>query len=497
MAHFVTTDPLGRVLATGQDRRLEFLTRTLSNGALDTTYSGVGFLRGIVNVPDSDGRLILGHTGLWVNTAVGGQLLAARMNSSQCLPELCRFTTPVIQLRRFNTDGSAVNAANADIAVTIGIDETMQVVEDSRGGFLFATETRGLAFFEALVVRIGADGLRDTAFKPGICLNLSRAGNAFGGTTRALPLADGRTILAQGIYFSTITPNPNQLCVSRVNADGTPDKTYAVDGDLVFDSILSSTALHRPVAVFATAYGGSAILLQQSTRGSPPLSPLELRYTIMWLTPQGALDTARPDRGITAATDQPIGQVVAATMQRDGKIVMIGFPASATPGPNSEYFDRSQPRVARLTSQGGIDFTFGAGGQGFVSLVTSGKRLIPKKLHVSQDGSIFVAGATVDSAALVAIDEPTQFAIAKLQADPPPSQPVAAPSNGGGGGCGTTTDAHIDPLLPGVTMLALLGLWIRRRSKLQHWRGSQAENALKAAPVLEFGITIFPPTPRS
>jgi uncharacterized delta-60 repeat protein/uncharacterized protein (TIGR03382 family) len=465
MAHFVTTDTAGRVLATGKDRGAEFLTRSQSNGTLDTTFNGTGYLRGIINVPNSDGRLIVGHTGLWVTNTVGGQVLAARMNSAQCPPELCRFITPTIQLRRLNLDGSTVNAANADIAATVGIEESMQVIEDSRGGFLFATQTRGLVFSEALLTRIGADGLRDTAFKPGICPSLNKVAGSFGSSTKALPLADGRTMLAHEIYFSTTTPNPNHLCLSRVNADGSADKAYAVNGDLILDSILSSADVHRPVAMFATVNGGSALLLQQINRGSQPLSAVELRYTIMWLTPQGALDTARSDRGITAPTDQPIGQVVAATMQRDGKIVIVGYPASATPGPNFDYFDPSQPRVARLTSQGGIDSTFGAAGQGFVSLVTSGKRLIPKQLHIAQDGSIFVAGATVDSSAIIATDEPTQFAIAKLHADPPPSQPVVAPSNGGGG-CGTTTDAHIDPVLPSMAMLALLGLWIRRRNKL-------------------------------
>ena len=415
MAHFVTTDTAGRVLATGKDRGMEFLTRSLLNGTLDTTFSGVGFLRGIINIPNSDGRLIVGHTGLWVTNTVGGQVLAARMNSAQCPPELCRFITPIIQLRRLNLDGSTVNAANADVAATTSIDESMQVVEDSRGGFLFVTQSKGLVFPEVVLTRIGADGLRDTAFRPGTCPSLNKVTGSFGSNTRALPLTDGRTLLAHGIFFSTITANPNHLCISRVNAAGTPDRTFALDGDLILDSVLSSAVEHRPVAMFATGNGGSALLLQQTIRGSQPVGAVELRYSIMWLTPQGALDTARPDRGITVATDQPIGQLVAATMQRDGKIVIVGYPASAAPGPNFDYFDRSQPRIARLLSQGGIDFTFGAGGQGFVSLVTSGKRLIPKQLHVAQDGSIFVAGGTVDSSAIIAADEPTQFAVAKLQ----------------------------------------------------------------------------------
>ena len=464
MAYFVTTDSGGRVLATGKDRGAEFLTRSLSNGMIDTTFNGAGYLRGIINVPNSDGRLIVGHTGLWVTNTVGGQVLAARMNSAQCSPDLCRFITPTIQLRRLNLDGSTVSAANADIAATTGIDESMQVVEDSRGGFLFVTQSRGLVFSESVLTRIGADGLRDAAFKPGTCPSLNKVAGSFGGTTRALPLADGRTIFAHEIYFSTITPNPNHLCISRVNADGTPDKTFALDGDLIFDSILSSAAEHRPVAMFATANGGSALLLQQTIRRSELNGAVEQRYLIVWLTAQGALDTARADRGITGPTEQPIAQVVAATMQRDGKFVIVGYPGTATPGPNLDYFDLSQPRVARLTSQGGIDFTFGAGGRGFVLLVTSGKRLIPKQLHVALDGGIFIAGGTVDSSAVASNGEPAQFAVGKLQADPPPIQPIVAPSSGGG--CGMTADARIDPVLPGLAMLGLLSLWIRRRAKL-------------------------------
>lgn len=461
VAYFVTTDPAGRVAVTGKDRGNEFLARLQANGVLDTSFNGAGFVRGTAGTIDRFGDTLLGHTGQWISNLVGGQMLATRVDITSCRPEICRFRSQTIRARRFNAEGSLVSAANGDVEVMAGFRPT-QVVEQSDGGSLYVTTVAALVSSQTLLARTGANGLVDTTFRANIqagntCPSLARDA-FFGSDARALALPDGKTLLAQYIGLFN-TPNGTRVCVSRLNPDGTPDKTYAVGGDLILDSPPFSTAVHRPVGVFATGNGGAALVLQQIRQ-----QPDSKQYVIVWLTAQGSLDTARIDRGITGPTELQVAEVTVAAMQRDGNIVIAGYPAIRSTDPNvAQQIDYTQPRVGRLTTQGNSDITFGTGGQGYLALISFGKRLIPNHLHISEDGSIFIAGATTDIGTSVGTDA-AQFAVAKLQGGSVTAQPVVTQSNGGGGGCGIARDSRVDPMLPGLAMLALLGLWARRRT---------------------------------
>lgn len=467
-ASYVTTDSSGRVLATGTDHYAEFLARLMPNGSPDPSFNVTGYIRSDDRSYDAYGfPMVTGNNGLYIASLAGGQVFAVRSDFYFCTGgPICRFNFPAIRARRFNTDGVMSSASNANVDVSSGLPG--QVVKQADGGHLWISSTSlASPLFRTGLRRLGVDGVVDTSFVANTASAEScRVDSTYWSERNAVVLAlpDGKTLLAQDIDLLATGisgTGPESTCLSRLNADGTRDQAFLAGGAPILVSSNGSVS-HKSVALFSTSNGGAVLLLQKS---APQSVGRRYEYLLVWLTAQGTIDTTRPDRGMTVARDAPIAVINAAAMQADGKILLAGYP-DAPPGNvnGDQIIDYSQPRVARLNLQGGIDTTYGPGGQGYTPLVTFGKRLMPNQLHVAADGSVFIAGQSTDAGPFME-SEPRQFAIAKLQADPPPVPPPASQSNGGGGGggCGITRDPRIDPMLPGLAMLALLALAARRR----------------------------------
>ena len=469
-AYFVTTDSTGRILATGEGGGAEFVARLRTDGVLDTSFNGTGYVRGVFETNYESGIPIVSQRGIWVASAADGRVLAMRTESRFCpAPVTCSTYRPEVRTRRFNTDGT-LDGGFADTSLTRGNVGEVQVEQEPAGGLLLSSTKQKLFLGgETTLARMNANGLRDESFDANVqALITCRGLPEQGGRTssgKVLALANGKSLLAQGVtvnpnpgyYNITATANPHRVCISRLNADGTLDPTYGNGGELILDSLLFTSAQHRPVALLATGNGGAALVLQQTR-----IQPSSSHYVIVWLTASGALDTSRFDQGITGPTALHVAIVEAAVMQRDGKIVLAGYPE--LPGRAENFFaqqiDYSDPRVGRLHPQGGNDLTFGSGGLGYTPMASFGLKISPYQLHIAEDGSIFIAGSTADNTPTGA--PLARFAIAKLQGGPSPVQPVAQ-QDGGGGGCGSTRDLRIDPMLPGLAILALVALAARRR----------------------------------
>lgn len=423
-AYFVTTDAAGRVLATGKDRGLEFITRLMPNGSLDSDFAFSGFIRSTTGGIDRFGDTLLGHTGQWISNLADGQILATRVDITSCQPAICRFKSQTIRARRFNAFGNPVSAPNGDVEISRGFRPT-QVVEQESGGKFFVTGTIGYIETTTTLARLKPDGLPDDLFQS--YSDLSLTCRALGTNSlrasrgAALGLASNKTLLAQGVGY-TGTSGQN-VCISRLKADGTVDQTYAVGGDLIIGALFSTNNYYTPVALFAGANDSAILLLRMRFRDG--LNTRE-QYQIVWLTADGQLDKTKPGQGISSPTVVHVGKLMAAAIQPNGKIVIAGFSETTTPIVG-EFWDPAQPRIGRLLPDGTSDSSFGPAGQGYVSLVSDGKRLNPNQLHIAADGSVFIAGelASTDSATSSPV---TQFALAKMQGDPAPAPIVLTTS---------------------------------------------------------------------
>ena len=201
------------------------------------------------------------------------------------------------------------------------------------GGSIAANST----FYAA---ELRPDGSLDPSFGTGglehVPLRLSAVGVLFEPDGKLLVLATGPALSKlQG----------PQLMVVRLNANGTLDQTYGVDG-------VAHTGLWGSGAGAISADGE---LLVSGTTGSestePPPALSNLHWVIEELTRRRTRPGVRPERRLTIAVKHPSGDLLA--VEPDGDIVADGVPETDYPM-GGEY-------LTRLTPQGAEDPTFAAG----------------------------------------------------------------------------------------------------------------------------------------
>ncbi len=446
------TDRFGNVFASGGANGREVVVRLFPDGGPDESLGPQGAL---VSAPQT----LISHRGLASFPVEGGKAVLVRSEKFACFGPgagFCAVTPAGVHVRRLEPDGAVDPSYTPPAQLSAGAYAgDFQVVDEPDGGLLFAGY-QGILLSENRIGRLDRRGVPDTAFEAAAKASLACRDISPDRATgiRFLRQADGRILVAQAFQAgSPAEPDDgHRLCVTRLEPDGNRDLAWGTQGELVLESLLFTSARDRIVALLPLAEGGAALLVEQHT----PATTYAFHYVIAWLTPQGALDASRPGGGITGPTDLHVARVAAAAMQPDGKIVLAGYPGLPS-SQSSLGYDLSQPRIGRLTPQGGADLGFGPDGSGFTALLTFGSRLLPSHVHIAPGGDFFVAGAAGEAGPVNA-NESTQFAVAKLRGDASPPE-----SRSGGGGCGIVAGAPFDPTLPGLAALALGWLLLRRR----------------------------------
>jgi uncharacterized delta-60 repeat protein len=158
---------------------------------------------------------------------------------------------------------------------------------------------------------------------------------------------DGKIVI--GGYTSSATPLASPaFALARLRTDGTLDPQFGSGG-------LAQTDLGGDDWIFALALQPDGKILAAGVTGSPASHDFALvRYNA-----NGSLDTAFGTGGkvrtdFSGREDRP----AAVAVQKDGKILVAGL-SSPTSAPNSP----PQMALARYTSAGKLDTTFGTGGK--------------------------------------------------------------------------------------------------------------------------------------
>lgn len=411
----------GAIRAAGRVSSRAAFARLLANGAPDTAFAGTGsivdsadleplpiVLEGLLAIPRSD------TTEMLVESVSTPCLTGPSCATSGGMPSV------YVMVRAVNSAGLPVPAyGTAGVATLANLDPWQALAEPSGAVLVLGRSHAGIgAVMRARLARLLPSGLADDAFAANAaaaidCPGLDPLSVVGAAMTRR---SDGMLLLAQTFETSSVQGS-SRTCLTRLQADGTIDASFGAGGH----AVLGWEFLwdhNEPVAIFALANGGSALFLQKrrAIEGRN-----DYYYMIATTTASGTLDETRFDRGITGPTDLHVARLTAVARQADGKFLLAGYPSIGGNPPaylagRVDRFDDSQPRVGRILPEGGADLSFGPLGTGYAPLLSSGRRLAPRYLHIAPDRGILVAGFA-GAAGPVNESETTRFAIAKLAGD--------------------------------------------------------------------------------
>lgn len=222
-----------------------------------------------------------------------------------------------------------------------------------------------------LVARYRTDGALDPSFGSG-GLAVSSAGDAF--MAHALTLQpDGKIVAAGGTPSDPIN---TRVAVVRFNPDGTTDNTFG-SGGTVTTRLGTGSSTAEGVAVHA---GGIVVA------GTAETPENGKDFAVVRYNTNGTLDQGFGAGGVVTTSITPHDDRVADIAILPGGQVLVAGTATTAPEEDGDF------AVARYTSAGALDPTFGTAG---VALASAGPSWDEARaMAVYPDGEIAVAGAS-------------------------------------------------------------------------------------------------------
>ncbi len=276
---------------------------------------------------------------------------------------------------RLNPDGtldSTFNTTGMVVLPTIsGYDKATGAVVQPDGKLVIAGYCTAPGGYDMCVARLNADGSTDATFTAGT-RPVPGAGQQGGAYASAIALqADGKLVL--GGWCFSIAGNLD-FCVERLNADGSVDITFNAAG--------TPGRVLRPIGV-SFDYG-NRVLVQPDGKivMSGRCTGSGFDFCAMRLNPDGSLDTGF---NVTGTLLLPVGtgddSVGALALQPDGKLVLAGNCS------NGATFDFC---AVRLNVDGSLDTTFNSTGKLLLAVGVSDD--YATAVAVQPDGKLLLSG---------------------------------------------------------------------------------------------------------
>jgi uncharacterized delta-60 repeat protein len=396
--------PDGKIVVAGSTSYAGFsLVRYNSDGSLDTTFG-------------SNGIVTASITGLATSVTLqpDGKILVAGANLSDTAFVLARYTSTGVLDSSFGTSGTTTatfpgySSAGAE-GLAIQPDGNIVVVGWADNG-----STEGFA-----LARFTSAGVLDTSFGTSGETVSTFPGVTIGGAASAVAIqSDGNIVLAGGVRPSDFSTE--DLALARYTPAGVLDSSFGSAGEVLtsFPGFSENSA-----SALAIQPDGKIVVAGQANNG--PSGDFALaRYTSA-----GALDSSFGTGGEveTAFAGSNSDNVTGLAIQRDGRIVAGGW---AFNNNGTEAF-----ALARYTSGGALDNTFGTNGQTTTSF-TGFQRSHATALAIQPDNNIVLAGWVQDASNL------TEFAVARY--DVPAQVTGTSPSPTSGTLLAGTTSLQIN-----------------------------------------------------
>lgn len=334
-ARSVAVQSNGKIVVAGYSAYNFVLVRYNPDGSLDTTFGTDGL------VMNPEVNYFIFSMGLQSNGKIvtaGETQIGANM---------------VFALKRFNSDGSLDPAFGLGglVTTTIGTDSSANLVSILSDGKIIAAGYSDSSF---VMVKYSTDGSLDTTFGIGGVVTISQI-SYYGGLAIQL---DGKIVVAGD-------SNSDSFLI-RYEVDGSLDTTFGTGGMVTnsgFIFSINSIAFQSDGKIVAA--GGSG----QDFRVA--------RYNV-----DGSLDTTFGTGGLVTndiGGDYDTAESLA--IQIDGKIVVVGYALN-----NSKHVFP----LVRYNTEGSLDTTFGANGM-IITTIPAGNDFV-RSVAIQSDGKIVAGG---------------------------------------------------------------------------------------------------------
>lgn len=322
-----------------------------------------------------------------------GKIIAAGKSYDSSVPDY------EIALTRYNSDGSVDNTFGSDgtarsfIFGSANIDDEAKAIAIQADGKIVVagssitsiSYTTGFA-----VARYDSNGHPDNTF--GNSGNEAFAipqGDGFDDEASAVAIQPDGKIVVAGFSENGVTAS-NAFALVRLNADGSFDSTFGTNGSAI-NYITGGDNSDDYITSIALQPDGKIVAAGSSRNGVASTTA----FAVARYNSDGSLDntfgTNGTIRNFIAGGDTSVDIAYSVALTADGKIVAAG--SSQSDSPTAYAF-----ALARYTSAGVLDNTFGTGGsmRGFI---TGGNNLddICRSIVIRPDGKIAAAGFSQDS----------------------------------------------------------------------------------------------------
>jgi len=277
----------------------------------------------------------------------------------------------------FGTGGKVTTdfAGPDDFGNDMAIQSNGKIVVAGHSGTGSATN------YDFAVARYNTDGSLDTTFGSGGKVTTDLGGFDYGVSValQSDELQSDERIVVGGWSGSGSQPVPFDFALVRYNTDGSLDTTFGAGGKVITNlggpvDTIFSVALQSDKKILAAGYSGTYF-------------PDNFDFALVRYNTDGSLDTTFGTGGkVTTDLGAPYADVHSVAVQRDGKIVAAGIAwyRSVT------MYGTQDTALARYNTDGSLDTTFGTGGK--VISGVSGVSDAALSVAVQSDQRIVVAG---------------------------------------------------------------------------------------------------------
>ena len=278
-------------------------------------------------------------------------------------------------ITKFTSAGNLDSSFGTGGTVTVGgasDDEAFSIIQTSDGGYAITgfTDSFGAGGDDVYVVKLTSDGSLDTAFGTGGTLTIGGTGNDRGESI--IQTSDGGYAIAG--YTWSYGAGGTDAYIIKLTSAGALDTTFGTNGTFV----VGNTGSDDAYSIIQTTDGGYAVA---GDTWSYDTSSVD--YYVIKLTSAGALDTTFGGGGaVTIGGSSPEG-AFSIVQANDGGYAIAGYTQSFGAGYDDFY-------VTKLTSAGALDTTFGTNGT--LTIGTSGGNESAYSMTKTSDGGYMIAG---------------------------------------------------------------------------------------------------------